>query len=126
MAIDPYIGEIKPWPMNFAPRGWALCEGQLIPIHQNVALFSLLGAQYGGDGRTTFALPDMRGRFPMGVGSNDWPGDTGGANTVTPQPTPVAPGSGAQAAEAGSFDNRPPFVAMNYIIALQGVFPPRS
>lgn len=65
---DPFIGEIKPVPYNFAPRGWAFCEGQLLPISQNTALFSLLGTIYGGDGRTTFGLPDLRGRVPIGEG----------------------------------------------------------
>jgi microcystin-dependent protein len=66
---DPFIGEIKIFAGNFAPRGWALCDGQLLAISQNSALFSLLGTIYGGDGRTTFALPDMRGRIPVHGGS---------------------------------------------------------
>ena len=66
---DPMLGEIKFFAGNFAPRGWALCDGQLLPISQNQALFSILGTTYGGDGRTTFALPDMRGRMPMHPGS---------------------------------------------------------
>jgi microcystin-dependent protein len=66
---EPFIGEIRPFPYNFAPRGWAFCEGQLLPISQNTALFSLLGTTFGGDGRTTFALPDLRGRVPVGAGT---------------------------------------------------------
>jgi microcystin-dependent protein len=66
--MDPFIGEIRLVPFNFAPRGWAICEGQLLPINQNQALFALLGTTYGGDGRTTFALPDLRGRIPIGAG----------------------------------------------------------
>lgn len=66
---DPFIGEIKMFAGTFAPRGWALCDGQLMSISQNSALFSLLGTTYGGDGRTTFALPDLRGRLPMHAGS---------------------------------------------------------
>ena len=66
---DPFIGEIIMFGGNFAPRGWALCEGQLLPISQNTALFSILGTTYGGDGRTTFGLPDLRGRIPMGSGT---------------------------------------------------------
>ena len=66
---DPFIGEIKIVGFNFAPRGWAECDGQLLPIAQNTALFSLFGTQYGGDGRTTFGLPELRGRFPMHNGS---------------------------------------------------------
>jgi microcystin-dependent protein len=64
-----FVGEVKMFAGNFAPRGWALCEGQLIAISSNVALFSILGTTYGGDGRTTFALPDLRGRVPVGVGN---------------------------------------------------------
>lgn len=64
-AQDPFIGEIKFIAFNFAPRGWAFCDGQLLPIAEHTALFSLLGTTYGGDGRTTFALPDLRGRFPL-------------------------------------------------------------
>lgn len=66
--MDPFIAEIVMFGGNFAPRGWALCQGQLLPISQYSALFSILGTMYGGDGRTTFALPDMRGRNPVGVG----------------------------------------------------------
>ncbi len=67
---DPFIGEIRMFAGNFAPRGWALCDGQLLPITQNTALFSILGTTYGGDGRETFALPDLRGRVPMHAGSS--------------------------------------------------------
>ncbi|NVK66055.1 MAG: phage tail protein [Flavobacteriales bacterium] len=66
--MDPFIAEIVMFGGNFAPRGWAKCEGQLLPISQYTALFSILGTMYGGDGRTTFALPDLRGRTPVGVG----------------------------------------------------------
>lgn len=66
---EPYIGEITVFAGTFAPRGWAFCDGQLLPISQNTALFSLLGTIYGGDGETTFALPDLRGRLPMHWGS---------------------------------------------------------
>lgn len=68
-ADEPYLGEIRWFAGNFAPRGWAFCDGQLLPISQNEALFSLLGTIYGGDGRTTFALPDMRGRVSMHFGA---------------------------------------------------------
>jgi len=67
-AQDPFIGEIRMFAGNFAPRGWAKCEGQLLAISQYSALFSILGTTYGGDGRTTFALPDLRGRVPMHYG----------------------------------------------------------
>ena len=158
---------------NFAPRDWALCDGQLLPIAQNQALFSILGTTYGGDGRTTFALPDLRGRFPIHPGSGPGLtqrrlGEKSGAETVTltaadipahthplnastsegafdsPQDAvPGRPASGipqyAAAANttmaastigtAGGnrpHDNMPPFVGINYIIALFGVFPSRN
>jgi microcystin-dependent protein len=68
-AQDAFLAEVRMFAGNFAPRGWAKCEGQLLPISQNTALFSLLGTIYGGDGRSTFALPDLRGRVPVGVGN---------------------------------------------------------
>ena len=71
-AQDCMIGEVKMFAGNFAPRGWAKLEGQLLPISSNSALFSILGTQFGGDGRTTFALPDMRGRSAIGTGQGDW------------------------------------------------------
>ena len=67
--MEPFIGQIQAFGFNFAPRGWAACNGQLLPIAQNTALFSLLGTTYGGDGRTTFGLPDLRGRAPMHYGN---------------------------------------------------------
>lgn len=86
--MEPFIGTIMLFSFNFAPRGWAACNGQLMPIAQNSALFSLLGTQYGGDGRTTFALPDLRGRVPMGQGqgpglSNYTIGQAAGEEQVT-------------------------------------------
>ncbi len=66
---EPFLGEIRPFSFGFAPKGWASCDGQLLPIAQNAALFSLLGTMYGGDGRTTFALPDLRGRAAMHAGT---------------------------------------------------------
>lgn len=85
---EPFIGQIQPYGFNFAPRGWAKCDGQLLPISSNTALFSLLGTTYGGDGRTTFALPDLRGRVPMHLGSGPGLstrkiGQKGGAERVT-------------------------------------------
>jgi len=68
-AQEPFLGQMTFWAGNFAPRGWALCDGQILPINQYQALYSLLGTTYGGDGRTTFALPDMRGRSPVHAGS---------------------------------------------------------
>jgi microcystin-dependent protein len=85
---DPFVAEVRLFPYNFAPLGWAACDGQLLPIAQNTALFSLIGTMYGGDGKTTFGLPDLRGRVPVQAGqgaglSNYDQGQTGGADTVT-------------------------------------------
>jgi microcystin-dependent protein len=87
--MDAFIGMIMPVGFNFAPRGWAFCNGQLIPIQQNSAMFALLGTIYGGDGQTTFGLPDLRGRVPVGAQgagpglTNIQQGDKGGSNSVT-------------------------------------------
>jgi microcystin-dependent protein len=86
--MDPFVAEIRIFPFNFAPKGWAFCDGQLLPLSQNTALFSLLGTTYGGDGKSTFALPDMQGNAPMhpgqgpGLSLHDL-GETGGSETVT-------------------------------------------
>jgi microcystin-dependent protein len=170
---DRYVGSLSLVPYNFAPRGSALCNGQLLPISQNTALFSLIGTYYGGDGRTTFALPDLRGRIPIGQGqgpgltSRDM-GEIGGEEQVTltvnqmpshshnavgsatagntPSPTGAywAPGprlllySGATSLvpmnaialgiTGGSqpHDNLKPYLTLNYVIWLTGIFPPRS
>ena len=79
---EPFLGEMRTVPYIFAPRGWAFCQGQLLPIAQNTALFSLLGTQYGGDGRTTFALPDLRGRIALGANGPHPQGQAGGEATV--------------------------------------------
>src|SRR5438046_10522691 len=85
---DPFVAEIRIFPFNFAPKGWAWCDGQLMPISQNTALFSLLGTTYGGDGKSTFALPDMQGNAPMHPGqgpglSLHGLGEMSGSETVT-------------------------------------------
>lgn len=85
---DQFVAEIRWFPFNFPPKGWAFCAGQLLPINQNTALFSLLGTIYGGDGRTNFALPNLQGRVPIGFGqgpglTNRDQGEIGGADTVT-------------------------------------------
>lgn len=85
---EPFLAEIRLFPFTFAPRGWALCDGQVLPIAQNTALFSLVGTMYGGDGRSTFALPDFQGRAAMSPGqgaglSLRTIGDSGGSETVT-------------------------------------------
>lgn len=85
---DPFVAEIRIFPFNFAPRGWAWCDGQLLPLSQNTALFSLLGTTYGGNGQSNFALPDLQGRTPMhpgqgpGLSLHDL-GETGGTETVS-------------------------------------------
>src|SRR3954462_6232115 len=88
---EPFLSEIKIVSFNFAPKGWALANGQLLPINQNQALFSLLGTTYGGDGRVNFALPDLRGRVPMHVGQGHTLGERGGeqAHTLTAQEMPA-------------------------------------
>jgi microcystin-dependent protein len=80
---EPFLSEIRLMSFSYAPRGWALCNGQLMPINQNQALFSLLGTTFGGDGRTTFALPDLRGRTPIHVGSGHTLGERGGEQAHT-------------------------------------------
>jgi microcystin-dependent protein len=79
---EPFMGEIAVFSSNFAPRGWALCNGQLLPIQQNQALFSLLGTTYGGNGQTNFALPNLQGRVPIHTGSGFTQGQAGGTETV--------------------------------------------
>src|SRR5579862_9861938 len=86
--MDPFVAEIRIFPFNFAPKGWAFCDGQILPLSQNTALFSLLGTTYGGDGKSNFALPDMQGNAPMhpgqgpGLSLHDL-GETGGSDTVS-------------------------------------------
>ncbi len=80
---EPFIGEIQVFPFGFAPRGWAQCNGQLLPINQYQALFALLGTTYGGNGQTTFALPDLRGRVPAGVGGGFVQGERAGEEVHT-------------------------------------------
>ncbi|MHA1541609.1 MAG: tail fiber protein [Candidatus Hodarchaeales archaeon] len=98
-SAEPYLGEIVLFAGNFAPRGWAFCDGQLLPISQNTALFSILGTTYGGDGRTTFALPDLRGRVPVHAGTG--PG-------LTPRPLGQKGGS-----ETGQCDCTCPTISID-------------
>jgi len=173
---DPWLGEIALVAFNFAPQGWAFCNGQLLSIAQNTALFSLLGTTYGGDGQSTFALPNLQSRVPLhfgqGTGLSPYAlGATGGVESVTlqttqipahthsytPQATTVGGTAASPAAaiwaESASGDtiyqkgisntqmapqtlgntgggqaheNRQPFLALNYVIALAGIFPSRS
>jgi microcystin-dependent protein len=167
---EPFIAEIRIFAGNFAPRSWAFCDGQLLPIAQNTALFSLIGTTYGGDGRTTTALPNLQGRAPMHPGrgpglTSRRLGEKAGTNAVTlssvqlpshshaltsfDTPTSNAPSSsvGISAApiyapdenmvdmadniigDAGgnqAHNNMQPFLGVNFIIALQGLYPSRS
>ncbi len=110
---EPYLGQIQAFGFSFAPRGWATCDGQLLPIAQNSALFSLLGTTYGGDGRTTFALPDLRGRVSVHVGTGpglspySW-GQQAGTENVTLTSAQMAGGFPAVAVSAGSGDTDNP------------------
>jgi microcystin-dependent protein len=165
---DPFLSEIRLFSFNFAPKGWAMCNGQLLPINQNQALFSLLGTTYGGNGQTNFALPDLRGRVPIHTGNGHTLGERAGeqAHTLSiselPQHTHTAQASAVagtqnvpasnmmlsqRAAEiyrapsnlaamiAGTMtnaggsqahQNMQPFLALNFCIALQGIFPSRN
>jgi microcystin-dependent protein len=186
--MDPLLGQITLFAGNFAPRDWAFCDGQLLAISQNTALFSILGTTYGGDGRTTFALPDLRGRAPIHSGSGSGPGlsprqlgsrsgteintlnvtqmpshnhtsdlkvssgnaaqqaATGGSSIATPgapggrgfdatygfnQTTPDTSLNGASVTTGNTggsspVNNMQPYLAINYIIALVGIFPSRN
>jgi microcystin-dependent protein len=165
----PYLGEIKIFAGNFAPTGWALCEGQLMPIAQNTALFSIIGTFYGGDGVTTFGLPDLQSRVPVGMGQGAGLspyalGERAGSETIT-LTTQQMPGHGHALAASdqprtssspvngflagGGYygstsdtqlsptaveatgggqphSNLQPYLALTFIIALQGIFPSRS
>jgi microcystin-dependent protein len=167
---EPFIGEIRIVGFTFPPQGWAECNGQLLPINQNTALFSLLGTTYGGDGITTFALPDLRGRVPMHQGSNGQAlhiqGEIAGNETVTlsaaelpahshtvnasaaqytsnrPAGKALARGGAYAGAPDGSttlnaatigggganqpHDNLQPYLTVEFIIALFGIFPSRA
>ena len=175
---EPFIAEIRIFAGNFAPRGWAFCDGQLLPISQNTALFSLIGTTYGGDGRSTTALPNLQGRAPMHPGrgpglTSRRLGQRGGAEIVTlteaqmpvhqhsvtasrrsaeendaeglffgatpgnnlyvpasnnqpPTPTSLADQALASAGGSQPHNNLQPFLAINFIIALVGLYPSRS
>jgi microcystin-dependent protein len=163
---EPFLSEIRIVSFNFPPKGWALCNGQLLPINQNQALFSLLGTTYGGDGRVNFALPDLRGRIPIHFGNNHTLGERAGEENhtliQTEMPAHVHPvsassadpnqglpagnmwanGSGAYSSSSpdstmnpaslsntgGSqpHTNTQPYLVLNYIIALQGIFPSQT
>ena len=171
--MDPFVAEIRIFPFNFAPKGWAFCDGQILPLSQNTALFSLLGTTYGGDGKSNFALPNLQGNTPMhpgqgpGLSLHDL-GETGGSDTVSlleseipshshawmtstndgietntgnelfakgigigmyanpgaltqMDPNTITPAGGDQ-----PHNNMQPYLTLNFCIALQGVYPPRT
>lgn len=171
---DAFVAEMRIFPFNFAPKGWAFCNGQLMPISQNTALFALLGTTYGGDGKSTFALPNLQGSTPMqqgqgpGLSLRDL-GEIGGEQAVTllqsEMPSHTHGVQAAAASDSGSptnntwgsgqkgfgnvyagpppnvqmnplgtsvaggsqpHNNMMPFLCLNFCIALQGIFPPRS
>ncbi len=170
---DPFVAEIRIFAFNFAPTGWAFCNGQLLPISQNTALFSLLGTMYGGDGKSTFALPNMQNSAPMHWGQGPGlslrvEGEIGGSTTVTlltsempvhghtvsatanfgnrnspANTTPGAAPSGNPVYKSGSsntnmdftstsiagggqpHNNMPPYLTLNFCIAVQGIYPSR-
>jgi len=166
---SPFIGEIRMFGGNFAPAGWAFCDGSLIPISENDALFNLIGTTYGGDGQNTFALPDLRSRVPIHVGPGFALGQSGGAESVTLTTSQIpahshvpqsfstggnqnTPAAGVWAlSSAGSayaantaptlpmstdacglaggsqpHDNMVPFLAVNFILSLFGIFPSQT
>lgn len=116
---DPFIGEIGVFGTNFCPRGWVDADGQLLKISENEALFSLLGTIYGGDGRTTFALPDLRGRTAVHHGAGPGLNSRKQGDTGEPAEIEYAPGNGS--VPAGS-----PFIVLRYCIAYQGIYPSRN
>jgi microcystin-dependent protein len=168
---EPFLAEVRIVGFNFAPRGWALCDGQILPINQNQSLYSLLGTTYGGDGRTSFALPDFRGRTPVHPGGdmNIREGQKGGEEvhtlSITELPShahniQIAGTEGSNTYSSGNslskakfeprfsslnqgtstmhansilntgggqaHDNMQPYLAVNFVIALQGLFPSRN
>lgn len=169
---EPFVGEIRMFAGNFAPRGWAFCDGQLLSVSQNDALFSLMGTIYGGDGRTTYGLPDMRGRIPLHAGSgpgltprrlgakfgtenetltvnqlpshsHNWQASTDAANTrdtagnVLAQSIPdiyntrrspinLNTSSVSNVGGSRSHTNLMPFLCINFIVALFGIYPSRN
>jgi len=105
---QPYVGEIRIFAGNFAPAGWMFCEGQLLPISENVTLFQLIGTTYGGDGQSTFALPDLRGRLPLHQGNGFVLAETGGAEEVTLTVSQIAAHTHPLVASSGAADSTDP------------------
>ena len=105
---EPFLAEVRMMGFNFAPRGWAYLDGQILPINQNQSLYSLLGTTYGGDGRTSFALPDLRGRTPVHVGENHGLGQKSGAETITLTASEIAAHSHSAKASVTAGDSNIP------------------
>jgi microcystin-dependent protein len=115
---DPFVAEIRIFPFNFAPKGWAWCNGQIMPISQNTALFSLLGTTYGGDGKSTFALPNLMGKAPMHPGQGPGLslynlGQEGGSETVTLLESEIPAHAHALRANTNTADNKAPNPALS-------------
>ena len=165
---QPYVGEIRMFAGNFAPAGWMFCEGQLLPISENETLFNLIGTTYGGDGQSTFALPDLRGRLPMHQGNGFQLAETGGAEQITltvqqipvhthpflasnnlanaPDPSghqisqslqvkmyvedipnqPMNPAGSGSAGGSQPHNNFQPYLCVDFIISLFGIFPSQT
>src|ERR1043165_120724 len=165
---QPYVGEIRMFAGNFAPAGWMFCEGQLLPISEYETLFNLIGTTYGGDGQSTFALPDMRGRIPLPFGNGFTLAETGGVETVTltvsqipahshpllasndianspnvqnnligksgqinifingNPTTPMAPQSISSVGGSQPHNNFQPYLCLDFIISLFGIFPSQT
>jgi microcystin-dependent protein len=165
---QPYVGEIRMFAGNFAPAGWMFCEGQLLPISENETLFNLIGTTYGGDGQSTFALPDLRGRVPLHFGNGFTLAENGGveevtltvsqipahshpmlasnddANSVTPASNltaaglnaftyygsppnqPMSPSATTPVGGSQPHTNFQPYLCVNFIISLFGIFPSQT
>ena len=165
---QPYVGEIRMFAGNFAPAGWMFCEGQLLPISEYETLFNLIGTTYGGDGQSTFALPDLRGRVPLHFGNGFTLAETGGVETVTltvsqipthshpllgtssfgtqsspstnvlaqtqaikiydssAPTTAMAPGTTSNVGGSQPHDNFQPYLCVDFIISLFGIFPSQT
>src|SRR5947207_15837598 len=120
---SPYVGEIRMFGGNFAPVGWALCQGQLLPISENDVLFNVIGTTYGGDGQNTFALPDLRGRVPIHQGNSHVLGENGGAESVTLTVQQI-PAHSHSTQASGNFADKPsPQGNVPAAIGVPNVFP---
>lgn len=120
---QPYVGEIRMFAGNFAPAGWMFCEGQLLPISENETLFQLIGTTYGGDGQSTFALPDLRGRIPIHQGNSFILAETGGAEEITLTVQQIPAHSHAFLASSNNATDKPPANLVPASSNIVGVFP---